>query len=648
MEQAGQIVNQIFSSSGDASGVMPLLSVLTMVIRFLLPALAVVILFRCIKSLLTGIQEPEVWAYMGLPNGGRVPLYHWENIIGRAKTCDVVLNYPTLSRSHCAVIRNEKGQWTAIDLGSKSGVFINGQKIDGEARFREGDLLNMGGVELALKEMDQAEIKEQNTSRTRPGRFIKPSGTLFFISIFLLLLCVQLCISAGSDLTLALPISFLEFAAVMWGYFLIIRTMRRTGFEIESLAFFISGIGLAVVATSSPDELQRQVMLVAAGVLVFIVLCWILRDQNRAKRLRWPIAILGILALGVGLVFGSELYGAKNWITIGGISLQPSEFVKIAFVFAGAASLERLFARRNLVMFIGYTGVCLGALALMSDFGTAVVFFAVFLVIAFLRSGDIATIVLSIAAAVFGLFLILMIKPYVADRFSTWGKVWDDPYGDGMQQALNMASAASGGLFGLGAGNGVLKKVAAADTDLVFGLVSEELGLIMGLCAIVAILVMALFVLRSAANVKSSFYLIAAGAAVAIMMAQIILNVFGSLDVIPFTGVTFPFLSKGGSSLIACWGLLAFIKAIDTRQNASFAIKIRKKRRKKSRDDARYDEEFYQTEDGYDEPYEDEGNSVVADNRDYYADPFSDSEYDFEGLDARYFDENYDDDRRDR
>lgn len=641
MEQAGNIINQIFSSSGDVSGDMPLLAVLTLVIRFLLPALAVVILFRCIKSLLTGMQEPEVWAYMGLPNGGRVPLYHWENVIGRAKTCDVVLNYPTLSRSHCAVIRNEKGNWTAIDLESKSGVFINCKKIEGSERFREGDLLNMGGVELALKELDPEEIREQNKSRTKPGRFIRPSGTLVFITAFLALLCATLCISAGSGLTAALPTSFLGLVAIMWAYYLIVRVMHRTGFEIESLAFFLSGIGLAVVATGSPDELQRQVLLIAAGVVVFLILCWTLRDLNRAKRLRWPISILGILALGVGLVFGSEMFGAKNWITIGGISVQPSEFVKIAFVFAGAASLERLFARRNLVMFIGYTGVCLGGLALMSDFGTAVVFFAVFLVIAFLRSGDIATIVLSIAAAIFGVFLILMVRPYVADRFSTWGKVWSDPYGDGMQQALNMSSAASGGFFGLGAGNGVLKKVAAADTDLVFGLVSEELGLIMGLCAIAAILVMALFVVKSSATVRSSFYVIAAGAAVTIMMTQIVLNVFGSLDIIPFTGVTFPFVSKGGSSLISCWGLLAFVKAVDTRQNASFAIKIRKKKRKKGIGDDTIGNTMY--DDDYNEDYG--GEDTQKDN---YADSFPDDDYDFDELDSRYFDDNYDDDGRGR
>lgn len=649
MEQINQIINKITSFLGGLSEVgssdgSPVFSVLTALIRLILPALAIIILFRCAKSLLRGRQEPEVWAYMGLPNGSRVALFHWENVIGRAKTCDVVLNYPTLSRSHCAVIRNEKGQWTAIDLESKGGVYLNGQKIDGSSRFREGDILTLGGVDLALKELDPDEIKEQSKQRTKPGRFVKPSGTFFFITVFQVLLCLQHCISAGSEITASLPTSFLAAAGMMWGYFLIFRSMRRTGFEVEALAFFLSSIGLSVVATSRPGELMKQVMLMAVGLAGFIVICWILRDMNRAKKLRWPISILGIGVLAVGYLLGSVVFGAKNWIVIGGISLQPSEFVKIAFVFAGAATLDRLFAKRNLIFFIGYTGVCLGVLALMSDFGTAVVFFAVFLIIAYLRSGDLATIVLSIAAAVFAIFLILTIKPYIAQRFSTWGHVWEYPYDAGMQQVRAMESIASGGFFGLGAGNGVLHSVAAADTDLVFELVGEELGLIIGLCIIASIIAMAVFIVKSAATARSSFYVIAAGASVTIMMTQLILNIFGSLDIIPFTGVTLPFISRGGSSLISCWCLLAFVKAVDTRQNASFAIKLNKKPRKK-KDDEPYDGEYYDEtgNDGYDEY---EGDGEYSEYDDYEDGEMDGGEYpddDFEELDERYFKDDYDD-----
>jgi len=239
----------------------------------------------------------------------------------------------------------------------------------------------------------------------------------------------------------------------------------------------------------------------------------------------------------------------------------------------GAATLDRLFRTRNLIVFIAFSAICVIALALMGDFGTALIFFATFLVISFMRSGSIATVALAVTGAGLAGFLVLSVKPYIAQRFATWGHAWNDVYGAGYQQTRAMSAAASGGLFGKGAGAGWLKGIVAANTDMVFGVVCEELGLIMAICAILALLVLAFFAVRSAAHGRSSYYVIAACAAVSMMLVQLGLNVFGSMDILPFTGVTFPFVSKGGTSLLSCWMLLAFVKAADTRKGASFVVK---------------------------------------------------------------------------
>ena len=136
---------------------------------------------------------------------------------------------------------------------------------------------------------------------------------------------------------------------------------------------------------------------------------------------------------------------------------------------------------------------------------------------------------------------------------------------------------ASGGLFGIGVGRGLLKNVFAADSDIVFASISEEWGLIMATMLVLSIVALAFFSLRSASMARSSFYTIGAVTASAVMLTQVILNCLGTVDVLPLTGVTFPFLSNGGSSMIGAWGLLAFIKAADTRQNASFAVRLAKK-----------------------------------------------------------------------
>jgi len=179
-------------------------------------------------------------------------------------------------------------------------------------------------------------------------------------------------------------------------------------------------------------------------------------------------------------------------------------------------------------------------------------------------------------------FLVFTIKPYIAQRFATWGNVWADPFGAGYQQTRTLSAAASGGLFGQGAGEGWLQDVVFSNTDMVFGIICEEQGLIIGALAVLCILTLAFFAVRSAAHGRSTYYVIAACAAASLMIVQMSLNVFGSLDILPFTGVTFPFVSKGGTSLIACWMMLSFIKAADTRKDASFIVK-RAKAKKSSK-----------------------------------------------------------------
>ena len=135
-----------------------------------------------------------------------------------------------------------------------------------------------------------------------------------------------------------------------------------------------------------------------------------------------------------------------------------------------------------------------------------------------------------------------------------------------------MSAAASGGLVGVGAGGGWLKNIPASETDLVFGFLAEEWGLIIAVLAVLSIITLAIFAVRSIWAGRSSFYTIAACSAMSLFLFQTMLNVFGSVDLFPLTGVTFPFVSSGGSSMIASWGMLAFLKAADTRQNASIAV----------------------------------------------------------------------------
>ena len=193
----------------------------------------------------------------------------------------------------------------------------------------------------------------------------------------------------------------------------------------------------------------------------------------------------------------------------------------------------------------------------MKDLGSAAVFFVTFLIIAFMRSGSIRTIALACSAVVIGLFMFLKVKPYAAARFLGW-----------------RTYAASGGFFGTGLGNGYLHNVAAGNSDLVFGMMTEELGLLLALVTATAIVLWVFYVRSDVTRSRSTFYSISACAAAGILLFQSLLNIFGPLDVIPLTGVTLPFISAGGSSMLSVWGMVAFIKASDER---TYAVRKRKR-----------------------------------------------------------------------
>ena len=235
----------------------------------------------------------------------------------------------------------------------------------------------------------------QRRHRRRAAKPASPWLGLVLLTVFQVLCALQLILSAGAQATLNLPGAFLCLSLVMWLYFLTMRLLRRVGFEMETIAFFLSTLSLAITASSAPSALFKQFLALLLGLVLFLILGVFLRDLERAKHIRWLMAAAAIGLVSVTLVLGSApQYGAANWIRLGALSLQPSELAKICYIFAGSATLERLFRKRNLGLFIVLTGVCLGCLALMSDFGTAAIFFVTFLVIAYLRSGDAATLAL--------------------------------------------------------------------------------------------------------------------------------------------------------------------------------------------------------------------------------------------------------------
>ncbi len=544
------------------------------VMRYVAPALVAAILWRGCRPLLTFRREPEIWAFLIASTGKRYPVTHWENVIGQHKRCDIVLELPTVSRTHAVLTRYDDGSWTISDAGSKNGVLVNGKRVKICALEPE-DRIEVGGIEMALQPVSKYQVQRLTQNRTRASTGLKSVSDLLLLTIFQLLACLGFLLS-GCEEPMSVVAGFGAIIAAQWGLLAFYLGIRRPAFELETVAFLLCTMGMAAICAVKPGEAVKQVIALLLGLTVYLIVGWSLRDLERAKKMRYLAAVAGVGLLVVTLVFGKEIYGAKNWLVIGSMSIQPSELAKICFVYVGASTLERIMNKRNLIGFIIYTLMICGCLALMNDFGTALIFFCAFLMIAYLRSGSVGTIALALTALGFAGIIVLKIAPHALSRFSSWRHIWEDPLGAGYQQTRALMCIASGGLFGLGIGQGWMKNLFASDSDVVYATLSEEWGLLLSTLLVVSMLAVALFAVRSASASRSSFYTIGACTAATILVVQTMFNVLGTLDVLPLTGVTFPFVSNGGSSMICAWGLLSFIKAADTRLDASFAVRKEK------------------------------------------------------------------------
>lgn len=547
------------------------------VFRYVAPILAALILLRAVIPLLRFRREPEIWAWLCMSEEKKIPITHWENILGRDKNSDVVLDLATISRRQAVLTRYDDGSWSISDINNSGGVLVNGKPVSVRA-LKKNDVITLGGMEMTLQPISPSQEKRLSQIRTKASSFGTSIANVILLSLFQLLTCIGFLMAGDTQYTQSYLLGFGGILACQWVLFLFYIIIRRPAFEVETVAFFLCTIGIAAICTVVPGEAIKQLISMILGIVIFLIVGWALRDLERAKKIRYLAAAAGIGMLLATLIFGREINGAKNWIFIGGMSMQPSELSKLCFVFVGASTMDRIVTKRNLFTFIVYSVAVCGCLALMSDFGAALIFFCAFLIIAYMRSGSVGTVALAITSLVFAGVLVLHIAPHALGRFENWRHIWEDQWNGGYQQTQALMCMASGGLVGLGLNQGWMRNIFAADSDMVIATISEEWGLLLIILMVFSIIALAIFSVRCASMGRSAFYTISSCTAAAILVVQVILNALGTVDVVPLTGVTFPFLSNGGSSMLCAWGLLGFIKAADTRQNGSFAVRLLRKR----------------------------------------------------------------------
>lgn len=545
-------------------------------LRILMPVYAIIIVYQCYAAMRRRRrpEKPLVTLYNPV-TGLKLPVIFWENSIGRSRSSDIVVDDPAVSRNHCVLLRRASG-WYICDTGSKGGTYVNGEEAVGRTRVLIDDVINVGNSQFQfMRGEDYGENLRYSwffkKANNKPA--MKSWKLMLLITLFHFFMCVEAVFWQDGTNKYSPLVLFGFLVVAEWTFFFVsTKVLKRVSFELESLALFLTGVGVMLLVRQVERSAYVQLIAAVFGMILFCVILKFIEDPDRTSsvKLRYGLMITAVGLLAVSIVFGKITYGAANWISIGGFSIQPSELVKIIYIFIGANTLDRLQTKKNLLEFIIFSAVCVGLLALMGDFGTALIFFITFLLISFMRSGDFKTVILAVAAAVFGVSIVLRFKSYVLDRFKAWGHAWEYANDLGYQQTHVLTYIASGGLFGVGIGNGFLKGVGASESDLVFGLVAEEMGVIVAITLAIAVACLVIYARAITTRSRSTFYSISACCAAGLLVVQLSLNVFGATDILPLTGVTFPFISCGGSSVLSCWGLVAFIKAADER---TYAVK---------------------------------------------------------------------------
>lgn len=322
------------------------------------------------------------------------------------------------------------------------------------------------------------------------------------------------------------------------------------------------GISMIILTRLSFNKAFKQFLFILIGFVIAIIIPVILNKISMFRRLTWIYAAIGIIALLTVAVAGQTSFGAKLSITIGGIAIQPSEFVKILFVFYIASMLCNKFDFKKLVITSIFSAIFVLALVASKDLGGALLYFFTYLVMVY-----VATRKFYIFAGGLGFLGIAALLGYkIFSHVQTRVVAWRDPLSvidnQGYQVCQSLFAIGTGGWFGLGLGQGMPKKIPVVENDFIFSAISEEMGGIFALSIIMICISCFLMIFNISMQMKDSFYKMVALGLGSTYALQVFLTIGGVTKFIPSTGVTLPLVSYGGSSLLSTMILFGIIQAL--------------------------------------------------------------------------------------
>ena len=386
----------------------------------------------------------------------------------------------------------------------------------------------------------------------------------FVILLFSMVLVKQ--DTALSFETLAVPLGL--FGAFIVAHIATRFFAKNADPAIMPIVFGLSGIGIAFVTRLAPDLAIRQVMWLFLGIVLMVATLAIVRNLDKLARYKYTFMIVGIVLLLMPMLpgIGQEVLGSRIWIKIGGFSFQPGEIAKVCIVIFLASYLAQ--NREMLSVFTVRVGrfylpdaATLGPLLVMwgisfsiavfeKDLGSALVCFVLFLTMLYIASGKKMFLVVGFGLAALGCVILYAAFGHIQIRVNTWLDPFSDAMNTGYQLCQSIYSLADGGMLGVGVGNGLAENIPVVESDFIFAAIAEETGLLGGAAVLLLFLCLAIRGFATAARAKSDVSsFVAVGVTVTIVLQAFII-VGGVTRLIPLTGLTLPFISQGGSSLL--------------------------------------------------------------------------------------------------
>ena len=348
----------------------------------------------------------------------------------------------------------------------------------------------------------------------------------------------------------------------------------------------LNGLGLVLIhrldllpgTTDDEPGAAQQMLWTLAGVVGFVLVVVFLKDHRLLARYDYIYGLTGLVLLAIPALLPaklSETNGAKIWVRLPGFSIQPAEFSKILLLvfFAGVLVAKRnLFASagkhflgldlprpRDLAPLLAAWIISVGVMVFEKDLGTSLLLYASFLVMVYIATERFSWVVIGLTLFGAGSFVAYHLFAHVRGRVQTWMEPFADPEGAGYQMVQSQFSFATGGVFGTGLGNGQPGTVPAASTDFITAVVGEELGLV-GLAGVLMLYAIVIIRgMRTAIAVRDSFGKLLAAGLASTLGIQLFIVVGGVTGLIPLTGLTTPWMSYGGSSLVANYLLLGIL-----------------------------------------------------------------------------------------